>query len=167
MLLRRDWRGFDVLLPWVHISSKWLTRLVSFLCFSLFNIYCLFYFSYYSNAISFSSESFPSFMYMLSCNLMFCLRKSSSKNVKASTSWFPKLELVFLPSPNAITLKLLILSMVYWTIFVMLVFMEGMEVVGTTFGIYLFASSALNLFVLYVWGSSLFFRWSLISPKTL
>lgn len=140
MLFNRDCKGLDDAEPWDHIYSKWLTKLFNFLFFSLFKIYCFLSFSYYYKAISFSSESLPSLIYMLSCSFIFCLRKSNNRSDNAYPYWL-LMELLVLPYPKAIVLRLLTLSIVSYAIFFMFPLIDGIEVVGVTFGTSLFSST--------------------------
>ncbi len=78
MLFSSDCNGFEELLLCDQIYYKWLTRLVSFLCFNLFNTYCFLSFSYYSMAIYFYKDSFPSLIKIDYCNFTFCLMLSSN-----------------------------------------------------------------------------------------
>ncbi len=79
-------------------------------------------------------------MYILSCNLIFCLRKSNSNDDKAYPYWV-FMELLFLPYPNAIVLKLFTLSIVYYAIFLIFPFIDGIDVVGVTLGTYFLSST--------------------------
>ncbi len=106
-------------------------------------IYCFFYFSYSYIAIYFYNDYLPSLIKIDYCSLTFCLMFSSNKPSKASASGPDELLPEPLPSPNAIILKLLILSIVYWANLVIVPLMTGILVVVVTFGVYLFASSTM------------------------
>lgn len=96
-------------------------------------------------AISFSKDYFPSLMNIDSCNFIFCLKVSRSRPSKASASGPEELVPELLPSPNAIILKLLILSIVSCANFVIVPLIVGILVADVTLGVSLLGSSILRM----------------------
>lgn len=141
MLFRRDCKGFECELFWVQIYWRWVAKLFNFFCFNLFTIYCFFYFSYSSIAIYFYSPSLPSLIKIDYWSFTLFLKLYIKRLNRAYASGPEYVVPELFPSPNAITVKLFSLSIVYWASLVICPFILEILVDGVTFGVSRFGSS--------------------------